>query len=97
MLISVQFCIDSDVICCPDIAMDTLRRAQNEFLNWLSDESIDHEYWVIENGKKEYLSYRSGAFVDWLNDNVFTNQADKAKVIEHNAKIEGEVLSTIYF
>ena len=97
MKIVIEFGGDADIIEVPKNIEDKLNKYQHEFLDWLSDESINHKYWKYENGKKIGLGYRSDAFIEWLNIFVFTGDIMQAKIIEDGLFIWDETLPAIYF
>jgi hypothetical protein len=61
----------------------------------LSDKNNDHGYWWYEDGKKEGLSYRSDALVEWYNTFVFRD--DKARVLESGCHYEESDYPVLYF
>jgi hypothetical protein len=72
---------NADVIDIPEHILANIENVQNLFFKWLFDKSNDHNYWVYENGKKKYCSYRSEAFVEWLNDYLLKDSMEKAYLI----------------
>ena len=82
MRVLVEFCIDADMIECPDFIVKDLESYQGEFSKWLCNEENDHNYWVYKNGEKYGCNYRSEAFVEWLNTFVLNTCAEKARVID---------------
>lgn len=93
----VEFCIDADIIECPDWIVKDLGLYQTRFREWLSDENNDHSYWCYKNGKKVGSSFRSDAFVEWLNKFVLYNQSEKSKVLEECVSSEtGNVCRVVY-
>lgn len=97
MKIVIAFDIGADIIEVPQNIEDKLNKYQNSFLNWLSDESVNHDYWMYENGEKHGLCYRSDALVEWLNDFIFTEEIVKARVIEEGIYEWDDSLPVIYF
>ncbi|ADD03142.1 conserved hypothetical protein [Thermoanaerobacter italicus Ab9] len=97
MKVVIQFCIDADIIDCPEHVIDRLTYYQNEFIDWLFDKKNDHPYWVIENGKKILCCYRSEAFVEWLNRFVLKDSPQKAAVVEKEITTWDENLPLIFF
>jgi len=82
MKILVSFCIDADIIECPKDVSEYIKNYQKDFLEWLFNKENDHNYWMYDNGHKVGCSYRSDAFVEWLNNNVFNDSIEKARVLE---------------
>lgn len=62
-----------------------LLSAKQDFLDWLFNKEIDHDYWVYVDGKKCYCKYGVDEFVIWLNRCVF-NLDSKAKVLERSSR-----------
>ncbi|ACL21998.1 hypothetical protein Dhaf_3985 [Desulfitobacterium hafniense DCB-2] len=95
MKIVIQFCVDADIIDCPVDISDSLIEYRNKFIDWLYDKQNNHSYWIYKNGEKYGCSYRSEAFVEWLNKFVLSNSLVKAKVLESNVKNwDNSLLST---
>jgi len=80
MQIIVRFDMDGDIIDVPQIIADNITKYQDEFLEWLFNDENDHEYWFYENGEKFGCSYRSEAFVGWLNEYPLKEIPEKATV-----------------
>lgn len=93
--ILVEFCIDSDIIACPNWIVKDLQTYQGEFREWLYDEKNDHPYW-ISKGKKNGCAFRSQAFVEWLNKFVLGDSKEKANVIEECVGFTGYICRVIY-
>lgn len=68
----------------PDSSGYTPKKLQRLFDKWLFDKTIDHECWVYRDGKKYGVSYDKDDFIKWLNENIFADSDDKAKVVEEN-------------
>ena len=86
MEVEIRFCMNSDIIDCPEEIIPDLMVYQKDFFNWLYDERINHRYWVSNNGIK-YVCYRSEAFSEWLNEFVLMNSEKKAEVIKSHVPI----------
>jgi len=97
MLIKVQFCIDADLIDCPNEICDDISKYQTKFLKWLFDKNNDHKYWVYKNGEKFGCCYRSNAFVEWLNKFVINDNHKIATVVGRQVNITSKCDRTIYF
>lgn len=82
MKVVLEFCINADIIECPNNIIKDIKKHQLDFFNWLFDENNDHSYWMYENGKKEGCCYRSDAFVEYLNTFVLSESKEKAVIIE---------------
>lgn len=78
----LKFCIDADIIDCPEHILDKLPEYQNQFTDWLFDKNNDHPYWFYINGEKMGCCYRSEAFVNWLNEFILKDSQYKAKILE---------------
>lgn len=97
MKVLVSFCIDVDIMECPDLSLKELQIYQGKFLDWLFDKKNDHAYWMYHKGKKHGCSYRSQAFVEWLNTFVFQDTSEKASVLEECVSREtGAICRVIY-
>lgn len=72
---------DIDIIDVPSSLLKNLSELQDDFYKWLFNKENNHCYWIYKDGKKAYCSYRSDAFVFWLNNIVLKGGADKARVI----------------
>lgn len=88
----VKFCIDADIIECPDWIVAELKLYQGKFTQWLFDKKNDHQYWSYKNGEKNGCCYRSGAFVDWLNNFVLHGDEEKSRVLEECVSYETGVI-----
>jgi hypothetical protein len=97
MKVVVRFCIDADIIDCPEHIMDKLTYYRNKFTDWLFDKNNCHTYWVIENGEKIGCCYRSEAFVEWLNRFVLKDSLQKAVVVEKEICIWDKNLPEVFF
>ncbi len=82
MKVVLEFCINSDIIECPNNIIKDIKKYQLDFFDWLFDENNDHSYWTYEDGKKEGCCYRSDAFVEYLNTFVLSESDEKAVIIE---------------
>jgi hypothetical protein len=93
----VEFDCDADIIDCPDNIIDNLIDYSDLFLKWLFDKNNNHSYWMYEDGNKYGGSYRSEAFVEWLNIFILGDLEDKAKVLERCIYNWDHTLPTISF
>lgn len=96
MRILVQFCVNADIIECPAFILNDLKSYQNEFTEWLYDKTNDHAYWMYKDGEKYGCSYRSEAFVEWLNKFILDKHEEKAKVVEQSVDEDGLVCRAEY-
>ncbi|MCL2400930.1 MAG: hypothetical protein FWC91_14460 [Defluviitaleaceae bacterium] len=97
MLLVVRFDGAVDIIDVPEFIIANIEDYRKQFLNWLGDENIDHDYWTYENGVKYGLSFRSNAFVEWLNTFPLSNTSDVAKTVETFISEYDRNLSSIFF
>ncbi len=81
MLLVTKFDFDADIIDVPLSILNDIEDYQKLFFKWLFDKTINHSYWLNKNGKKYGCSYRSDAFIDWLNENPLKKNREKAKVV----------------
>ncbi len=84
MLINVFFdeeLTDVDVIDIPQYVFEDIENIQKGFFRWLFDKNNNHAYWICVNGDKKYCSYRSEAFVEWLNTYYLVGTKEKASCI----------------
>ena len=96
MLVNVIYEMDFDIIDVPDSIANNINDIQQEFFNWLFDESNDHGYWIISNGIK-CCAYGTKEFVKWINDNLAYESDEKAKIISRNLTGLNNNYPTIYF
>lgn len=74
----------ADIIELPeDLDVEQLER---DFLSWMFNKNNNHKYWVYENGIKQYCSYGTSAFVEWMNLFIFNNDERKARILEEYSK-----------
>ena len=74
---------DSDTyIYIPDNPGLDIAQKQEEFFIWLFDWNHHHQYWRIVDGQKKYCEYDIDAFVLWLNEEVFNDMEEKARVLK---------------
>lgn len=64
----------------PDSSGCKAYKLQKCFNKWLYDKTIDHDCWVYVDGKKYGVSYDVHDFIKWLNQNIFTDSDDKARI-----------------
>ena len=81
----------------PDSSGHTPKKLQKLFEEWLNDENIEHDCWVYIDGKKYGLSFDKDDFVKWLNENIFADCDDKAKVAEENLESFPPGLPLLYY
>ena len=81
MRLFVKFDINADIIDVPRFVIDNRKELQLQFLDWLYDTSNLHPYWVY-HGKTLGVSYRSDAFVHWLNEFILKDCPEKASLLE---------------
>ena len=90
MKMLVEFDVDADIIDVPQYVIDHRQHYRNQFLEWLYDPSVKHKYrrtWKCADGSKFVgMSYRSDAFVEWLNRKL-RKAGDCATVLEQNVSI----------
>lgn len=81
----------------PDSSGHTPKKLQRLFDKWLCDKTIDHDCWMYENGRKYGVSYDKDDFIKWLNENIFADCEDKAKVVEENLTSFPPELPLLYY
>ena len=96
MRVLVKFCVDADIIECQDSIVSDLKVYQHRFKEWLYDKNNDHSYWMYVDGEKYGCSYRSEAFVEWLNIFVLDKNEVKAKVLEQSIDEDGVICRAEY-
>lgn len=87
MIVKVGFDYEDDIeyMICPAKIGRNINRLQKEFWEWLYDRENQHPYWFEdeEDGIVTYgVSYRTDAFVYWLNNVRFTKGKKVARLIE---------------
>ncbi|SCJ29071.1 Uncharacterised protein [uncultured Clostridium sp.] len=88
---------DIDIIDVPASIGKKIECVQKEFFIWMFDKNNDHEYWVIENGKKKYCSYGTLEFVEWINNNYLLNSSARASIVACNLTCIESDNPTLYF
>ena len=87
MIVKVGFDYEDDIeymICAAKVGRN-INRLQEEFWNWLFDRKNQHPYWCEyeEDGNVTYIvSYRTDAFIYWLNKVKFKKGKNVARLIE---------------
>lgn len=95
--ILVKFCVDADIIECPDWIVTDLKLYQQSFDQWLFDKKNDHPYWMYKNDEKYGCRYRANAFVEWLNRFVLYSDLEKSSVLDEYINYEtGIICRTVY-
>lgn len=97
MKVILQFDVNADSIECPELIVKELERYQTEFFEWLCDKKNDHAYWMYRDGEKFGLSYRSDAFVEWLNTVVLVGKNEKASILEEEINDYSKDLPKLFF
>ncbi|MBC9784978.1 hypothetical protein H1S01_10705 [Heliobacterium chlorum] len=94
MIIEVRLNIDKEYISCPAKVGRNINKLREEFLNWLYDRTIDHQFWMYRNGQKFGVCLRASAFVYWLNRRRYRRNV--AKMVEKKMP-QDRVKKTIFF
>lgn len=100
MLVNVVFdedSLDLDIIDIPEELVQNISVLQENFFKWLFDKKIDHAYWVCDKEIKKYCSYRSEAFVEWINNVFNCSSNQEARIIEQYSSVLNVNALTIYF
>lgn len=87
----------ADIISVPNYTLNEVEQKQQEFFKWLFDKNTNHKYWIDIDGKKSCCSYDVDAFVEWLNNNFFSNFSEKAQVLQKDANTKNSNMHFIYF
>ena len=87
MIVKVRFEYEDDIeyMICPAKVGRNINRLQKEFFGWLYDRENQHPYWFEdeEDGNVTYgVSYRTDAFIYWLNKVKFNKGKNVARLIE---------------
>lgn len=87
MIVKVGFDSEDDLeyMVCPAKVGRDINRLQQEFWDWLFDRKNQHPYWFEyeEDGNIDYgVSYRTDAFIYWLNNVKFNKGKNIARLIE---------------
>jgi hypothetical protein len=87
MIVKVGFEYEDDIeyMLCPPKVGRNIKRLQKEFWEWLYDRENQHPYWFAdeEDGIVTYgVSYRTDAFIYWLNKVKFNKGKNVARLIE---------------
>lgn len=87
MIVKVGFDYEEDVeyMVCPAKVGRNIKQLQREFWDWLFNRENQHPYWFEyeEDGNVTYgVSYRTDAFVYWLNKVRFNKSKNVARLIE---------------
>ncbi|CAG7646832.1 hypothetical protein PAESOLCIP111_05251 [Paenibacillus solanacearum] len=90
MIVGIDFGIHQEFIDISEALGERIEQLQTEFLGWLYNKEIDHEYWIYKDGEKWGVNYNGSAFVEWLNNNV----SEKLVLLQGGQYISTK---TIYF
>jgi len=97
MLIVTKFDVDADIIDAPLSVIEHAEDLQEQFFKWLFDKNVNHSYWWYENGLKFGCSYRSNAFIEWLNAFPLKNGDEKATIISTHVAEYDKTLPSLFF
>lgn len=97
MKVVLDFDDSADIIDCPSFIVDDIINYQINFIDWLNDESNNHCYWNYTNGRKNGVSFRCEAFVEYLNRYILNRSNDKASIIDLNTNTYDKSLPKIKF
>ncbi len=89
MLLFVEFDVSADIIDVPERVIQEKDKLHRQFLKWLTDKRNHHKYWVTVGGHRG-LSYRSEAFVEWLNTYILSESEEKARIDQQYVSIKNE-------
>ena len=93
----IHHTFDADIIAVPKRIAVRADKYQGFFYEWIYDKSIDHKYWIYENGEKECIGMCTEAFVEYLNNFHVKNPKEKVYVLEENIREFSEDLPILYF
>lgn len=96
MRVIVQFCMDADVIDCPEFVVNNLKVYASQFEEWFRDKKNNHAYWEYQDGEQRLRSYRSEAFVEWLNKFILGTHEEKARVLMQGVDYDGMLFKIEY-
>ena len=97
MRLFVEFDVSADVIDVPKFVIDNREHIRQRFLKWLYDPSVKHKYWTTFNGHRG-VCYRSDAFVEWLNETVLKDSAQKAVIVQQYVSVNNKQhLPSVFF
>ena len=87
MIVKVGFEYENDIeyMICPAKVGRNIKRLQKDFFKWLYNRENNHPYWFEEeeDGNVIYgVSYRTDAFIYWLNKVKFNKGKNVARLIE---------------
>ncbi|GAB6988696.1 hypothetical protein [Paenibacillus pini] len=93
MIIEVDFGMHREAIEIEGELGKQIEQLQEQFLDWIYNKEIDHQYWIYKEGIKWGVSYRGSAFVEWLN-NMNSNEYRKTTLTKDKYST---ATKTIYF
>ena len=99
MLLVVEFDISVDIINVPENVILNKDIYRTRFLKWLYATKNKYRTQITDSNGHTFwgMSYRSDAFVEWLNKKVLKNSTEKAEVIVTCTNEYSEDLPTIFF
>ncbi len=89
MLVNIFFdeeLTELDVIDIPQFVLQDINNIQQMFFDWLFNKNNNHDYWVRIGDVKKYCSYRSEAFIEWLNSYYLVESKEKALCVSQYEK-----------
>lgn len=66
---------DIDIIDIDESIYENIDEYLNKFFNWMFDKKNKHRYWRKTNSGMMYCNYRASAFIEWLRDYGFDENA----------------------
>ncbi|WP_442600736.1 hypothetical protein [Paenibacillus sp. KN14-4R] len=93
MIIIMDFGMHLEAIDIVEELGEQIEELQKEFLDWLYNKEVDHQYWIYKDGSKWGVNYRGSAFVEWLNNFKSTEYRKTTLTQENHLK----AVKTIYF
>ena len=101
MKLVLVFDCDADLIDVPLFVIENKDLLKKRFTKWIYNKSIKHRYWVTVRDSKGRpflgVSYRSDAFVEWLNKKVLPSDSSMASIIEEHILEYPETLPVLLF
>lgn len=83
MRVLVKFCVDADIIECPDFIISDLEVYQHRFREWLYDKNnkgfSNVDEYQKKYGMRKYIGYAS---TGWINSFILNNRDEKAYVVD---------------
>ncbi|TVX94062.1 hypothetical protein [Paenibacillus agilis] len=97
MIIEVEFDTFRQYIECENDICENIVELREEFLEWLYDETIDHQYWNYLDGIKAGVGFSADALVEWFNTVKYSERTTKVVLLDAKFMEPNLVNASIFF